>query len=194
MRKTHGLAQHRTPEYCIWIGMRNRCRDKSDKDYGGRGIRVCERWNQFENFLADMGKRPSPQHSIDRIKVNRHYTPSNCKWSTPVEQANNQRRHAKPGMFSIKQLAIAFDLSARVLCRRLRRGMSLHDALTLPLKHRRNNLLLHYNGQTRPLTEWAEMLGLQKNTLHWRIVNGWTAEKALTTPLRPYPPPTKQFR
>lgn len=187
MKKTHGLSQHRTPEYCIWIGMRCRCRNKNDKDYGGRGIKVCKRWDAFENFLADMGKRPSPLHSIDRIRVNGNYTPSNCKWSTPKEQANNQRRHCQPNTFSTSQLADAFGLSIKQLNRRLRRGMPLFTALTLPLNHRRNNLLLSHGGQTRPLTEWAKMLGIPKNVLHWRVQNGWTTEQALTRPIREYP-------
>ncbi len=92
--RTHGESRRRTPEYTAWASMRQRCNDQGNKDfhrYGGRGISIDARWDDFAAFLADMGSRPSPKHSVDRIDVNGPYSPDNCQWATERQQRMNKR-------------------------------------------------------------------------------------------------------
>jgi hypothetical protein len=95
---THGDSSrsNRSPEYVAWSSMIQRCACSKNaltwKNYGGRGIRVCSRWREsFANFLADVGRRPSAKHSLDRIDVNGNYEPGNVRWATRSQQQRNKR-------------------------------------------------------------------------------------------------------
>lgn len=91
--RTHGEA--RSPEFRAWYGMKQRCYHEKDNRYllyGARGITVCDHWrNSFDNFLSDMGRRPSDVHSLDRINNDGNYDPSNCRWATRSQQNRNRR-------------------------------------------------------------------------------------------------------
>jgi hypothetical protein len=137
---THGHTRGgRMPTtYRTWATMRSRCGNPNAKNYGrygGRGIKVCERWSSFENFLEDMGERPEGT-SLDRIENDGNYDPGNCRWATRKEQQRNTRR----------------------------------------------NRLVTFDGQTRCLSAWSEMLGLSRSTLHARLRLGWSVSDAFVIP------------
>ncbi len=140
---THGhcIGGIRIPEYYSWEHIKQRCRNKNNKrfmDYGGRGINVCDRWNSFENFLSDMGPKPGPQYSIDRIDNDGNYEPINCKWSTKKEQSRNKR----------------------------------------------DSVMLCFQGETKNICEWAEIVEISESTIRRRLGAGWSVNKSLSQPLR----------
>lgn len=103
-----------TPEHRTWEAMKWRClnpRNAAYKHYGGRGITICKRWHKFENFLEDMGKKPSAKHSLDRIDNNGNYEPGNCRWVTQAVQTRNTRRAIRLEVENI-------EMTLGVACRR----------------------------------------------------------------------------
>jgi hypothetical protein len=102
-------------------------------NYGGRGIKVCNRWLEFANFFADMGERPS-RMSLDRINVNGNYEPGNCRWATDREQSNNTRSNVyldhDGRRMTVSQWAAEVGLNANAIYARLKRGWSAEESLT----------------------------------------------------------------
>lgn len=136
----HGMTG--TPIYGIWEGMIRRCHSpghSSFPDYGGRGITVCDRWRySVKNFVADMGERPSPDHTIERKDNDLGYSPENCCWATRDEQRSN----------------------------------------------RRNTLRAKIGDETKLVQEWCAIYGKSYASVKTRIHRGWSAEKAITEPVR----------
>jgi hypothetical protein len=137
---THGHASDYrvTPEYKCWRGIKQRCLNKNDRKfalYGGRGISICDRWkNSFEHFLEDVGFRPTPGHSIDRINTNGNYEPTNCRWATISEQNNNMNSNRfvefRGQSKTITQWSRIVGIRAGLINYRIRAGWSPDEALT----------------------------------------------------------------
>jgi len=126
-----------TPTYKSWSAMHYRCSPKHDQaaDYHGRGIRVCERWFDYDNFFADMGVRPDGC-TIDRIDNDGNYEPSNCQWSTRLQQAQNQRTNHKVTVDGVSRTLSAwsrvYGVHAATIHYRLKRGWTPDNAVKLP--------------------------------------------------------------
>ncbi|EDW0964039.1 hypothetical protein ACKGF3_000097 [Salmonella enterica] len=141
--RTHGLTE--TAEYVAWQCMRQRVKNPNNrrrKSYSGRGIDICERWDDFTNFLADMGQRPSNNHSIDRVDNNKGYSPENCRWATPKEQMANRRKSLyvdyKGERMVMSELARRCGIPANTLRSRIiEKGWDIERATTQPVRPKR---------------------------------------------------------
>lgn len=132
-------------EFVAWVGIKQRC-NKHFPNYGARGINICTRWREsFESFLSDMGKSPSPKHSIERIDNDGNYEPENCRWVTQKEQARNRRsnrlltRNGKTA--TLAEWAELSGVNRATIWSRLRRRWSVDEAIFTPIdKKKRNHL------------------------------------------------------
>ncbi len=134
--RERNVGLRKLPEYAVWATMRSRCMNPNCinyRDYGGRGISVCDRWLKFSNFFADMGRRPTAKHTIERRDNNGNYDPANCYWATRLEQALNTRRTQcikfDGVVYSRLRLARMFNISPQSLQLRLDRGMDIESAI-----------------------------------------------------------------
>ena len=121
-----------SPEYVSYSAMKGRCGNPSDQRYsryGGRGIKVCERWlDSYANFLEDMGRKPTRKHTLERIDLNGNYEPANCVWATLSEQANNRSNNTRIEISgrtqTMTQWARESGVNRTVILRRMKRGLS----------------------------------------------------------------------
>jgi hypothetical protein len=182
----------RTKEYNCWISMKQRCgnsRNPAYRNYGGRGIRVCQEWqNDFSAFFAHIGKSPEPNSQVDRINNNGNYEPGNVRWTTPKENMRNTRanhivtHNGKTAPLSMVCEEAGISLSA--VSGRLRLGHSLQESLSMPLRRRGKKRYVKYQGQRISVGNLSTLLGMPKDVLAIRLKRGWTLERATTTPVK----------
>lgn len=154
IRRQTGMSH--TPEYAVWVAMLGRCEDEKDSSYtryGGRGIRVCDKWKQdFFSFLNDMGPRPSEKHTIERVDNSGPYSPENCCWALPHQQARNKRSNVwityEGETMILQDWADGAGLFSKTLANRLARGWSMKKALATPARKRTNKKQTAYQMAT----------------------------------------------
>lgn len=183
--KSHGhtTKNKRSPTYNTWSNMIGRCHRPNDigyKNYGGKGIIVCEHWHKFTNFLEDMGERPEGK-TIDRIDNSKGYYKENCKWSTRIEQAQNQTINKlityNGETHCISEWARILDIPTNTLSRRIQENWPLEEAMKQgPNRYRirtdtnhPNAKLITYNGEIHSISVWAKKLKLSSRALSYRL-------------------------
>jgi hypothetical protein len=184
-RVRHGMSH--TKSHNQWLSMRQRCENPNNPKYhlyGGRGIMVCDRWQTFENFYADMGERPAGK-SIDRIDQNGPYSPENCRWATPQQQARNTRANrlltVNGKTMCIAEWSDATGLSQDAILSRLRLGRPPDEAVAraIPMSVKRCTMLT-FGGETLPLKDMAKKHGMTGKALSMRLSRGVPLSVALT--------------
>lgn len=137
----HAHTGNLSPTYKTWNAMRARCQNPKSlaySKYGARGIKVCDRWNTFAEFLADMGARPGPEYSIDRIDNSGHYEPGNCRWATVPQQVSNKRNNRtfvyRGVTYTVAEAVRVFGIPRGTLINRHRRGWTGEQIVNEPKK------------------------------------------------------------
>jgi hypothetical protein len=184
------------PLYDIWKGIISRCNNPNDikyKYYGGRGIKVCERWLEYKNFEADMLPTYKKGLQIDRINNDGDYEPNNCHWVTAKENVRNRRDTLKVNAFGkcyiLGELAEKYGIEYHIVWHRIYRdNWDIEKAVECPKieMYRRppSKRIITLNGDTKSLSEWSKITGIGYKTLHDRLSKGWSPERALTAPVR----------
>lgn len=187
----HGVAN--SSVYGSYRAMLHRCYNTENSmyhRYGGRGIKVCSRWLGDQgpaNFLADMGEKPSPKHTIERINNDGDYSPDNCRWATMAEQADNRctTNHVTVDGKTLSPTAWDRNLGngLNIVGDRIRRGWDHEAAVTKPVARHKYDIT--HGGKTMSAHAWEIELGLGHGTIAYRVKKlGWSIEQALTTPSR----------
>lgn len=182
---THG--KYKTRLYRIWRGMISRCYNKNadnHKNYGGRGIMVCDEWNEFEPFYNwSIDSDYSDDLTLDRINVDGNYEPSNCRWADIKTQANNKTNSNiityRGKTHTVAEWSNILNINVETLHTRLNRGWDIEKVFNKS-DYRSNNIT--FNGKTQSISKWAIEINMNYSTLQRRLKKGWSVEDALTIP------------
>ena len=182
--KKHGMSGGKSKAYLAWKGLRHRCTDPNYQyahRYSGRGIGYDPRWDDFENFLEDMGE-PELGQTLDRKDNDLGYSKENCRWASIEEQANNKSNNRtfviNGKRQTLSQLSKKAGLESRTVWSRLETGMSIKKALTKPLHEPK---LYEYQGRKQTLHQWAKEIGVDRQTLANRLNKGIPIDVAFST-------------
>jgi len=171
-----------TTEYRAWRQMRYRCNASSGQYYVRyklRGIKVCERWNLYENFLKDMGRRPDDKSSLDRIDNDGDYEPGNCRWATHKEQnrntSGNNLIECDGEVKTVTEWSSIYGLNIKTIPLRIKRGWSPESAIKTP-----GIETFEFDGVTKTYSQWAKEYGIDRGTLRSRVKSGWSFSDAVS--------------
>lgn len=199
-RLRHGEARRgkRTPEHQTWSSIKGRCQNPQNRlyaYYGGRGISVCDAWQDYETFLRDVGRRPSPEYSLDRIDNSKGYEPSNVRWATRTEQQRNKRDNNWLTAGGETMLAIEWSertgiplVNIRVRLTRL--GWTPEQAVGIAPREPQARPSLTVGEVTRTHVEWAALAGITVDAIRWRLREGWPPEAVIGQSQRPREKPS----
>lgn len=187
-----GHGKSHIPEYKVWIAMKQRClnqRHPSYKNYGGRGITVCDSWkNSFSQFYGDMGPRHSKNLTLERIDNDGNYCQENCEWATRSSQNRNHRRNRKIQIdgetLCLADWAEKYGISEKLVSQRISRGWDGVSAIQTPADF--SLIRVTCRGRTLTLSDWAIFLGVSKKWLDGRL-RTYDVETALFGPRKPPP-------
>ncbi len=181
---THGL--HRHSAYGTWKSMIDRCYnpDSRDfKDYGGRGIKVCNEWHELASFVAAMGPKSKGQ-SIDRLDENGNYEPGNCRWTDALGQGEHKRNNAIVTHRGVQRHVASVWREAGIkestFYNRLNAGMTPDQATALPVRKRNATVVI--DGSERTIAEWARVAGVDPATMRNRVKAGIVGRALLAPP------------
>jgi hypothetical protein len=182
--RTHGESH--TVLHGLWMAMKSRCQNPNNQSYfryGKKGIRVCRRWQKFENFRSDMGDRP-PGMTLERKDGRKGYNPDNVVWADRTAQAVNRstsRMISRNGeTLCIRHWAKKLGVSEMAIHRRIERGWPVQTAISKGKYESARTILIC----GRPICVWAKISGINRLTIYSRLSSGWKAIDAVTTPVR----------